>query len=877
MEILQLEKQYSQVTDIQSVMQLKQEVGFINKGLLSKLPEELKAFFISQLKLISQIMTLYINKYQSKELTWDKYALSLKQALQKQQNFLQEVTAKKNQAYQTRIQKRVENITKEIQFLQKEQVQGFAKVIEMAKQIIRSDPSKYSSSQSNMIDVIDKLLVTDKVTKLATRYKQYYNLAVYFRNNMPDKQSARISTIMQYLAKFKESVTELKKNPNFSIGQLLIEEAKEITVQEFHQMTQKQYLDRIKMYNQKFKDCMKKEMEFKKLTINAKKQGMINPSQQSMDRITKYNQDRSYLQEFPKNPYTFFPEIQYDKDEIRELILQNNDVEPFQLKIKFFRLVGAKSDKYQIHWNIKLNNDVISQKTDFTDSTCVFNYEHVLTTGNKKKPCYGLHENSIQIQLFSKGFFSNSSIGQATLPLTGIKDNCSYEGQLEIKHKSHTYKLEYGLYQREAEFPKKIPVESIKILRTFPPFDLNEGVKEYVQKHLQEIDPALIQQEQAQREKLKQENPQQYQQQQAQQQAQQQQTSTNYKLVYIWHTEKDEEFQNLKKNLNNLPQGLTQEDVINADDPVKNRSFQFIEAYIPIIEDFLQNNADRKEKKITRQLNDELLKQQIILPREIQEGDIDLEEYVEILNGIIKRDKLMAQFFQQINCTQRYQFVMARSHIVQQELAQSGQAQQQEDEQENNNQQQNINEDENIQTEDETFKSQVNTVPQQQKQINNSQNLYPQKQELQILPHSENNEQVQKLKKLTQQDIPNQLNMKDVIFPETPSSNRSLEFLKKMEPILDQGYKFYTQQGNQEEKDILRKIADENDLEIEKLEEQAQEGELDPEKYVQMLKDIVKKDELLIQLYMQLGIEQYASFCAARKQIVEKELKDNGF
>jgi hypothetical protein len=32
------------------------------------------------------------------------------------------------------------------------------------------------------------------------------------------------------------------------------------------------------MYNIKFKDCMKKEMEFKKLTVNAKKQGMVNPS-----------------------------------------------------------------------------------------------------------------------------------------------------------------------------------------------------------------------------------------------------------------------------------------------------------------------------------------------------------------------------------------------------------------------------------------------------------------------------------------------------------------------------------------------------------------------------------------------------------------------
>lgn len=73
----------------------------------------------------------------------------------------------------------------------------------------------------------------------------------------------------------------------------------------------------------------------------------------------------------------------------------------------------------------------------------------------------------LKVKVFEKGFFSDSMLGHVQISLRELDTLATSEGFCNLNHKSHTIKLEYGLYLREPLAKGNKSITVIKLVNMY--------------------------------------------------------------------------------------------------------------------------------------------------------------------------------------------------------------------------------------------------------------------------------------------------------------------------------------------------------------------------------------------------------------------------
>jgi hypothetical protein len=83
--------------------------------------------------------------------------------------------------------------------------------------------------------------------------------------------------------------------------------------------------------------------------------------------------DIEYLNSIKHNEWVPLPLFREEQIESK-VRLTNPLIEKNTFTLKFIRFINSPSDKYKIEWNVALEIGLVSDKTDYCEKNCVFNY-----------------------------------------------------------------------------------------------------------------------------------------------------------------------------------------------------------------------------------------------------------------------------------------------------------------------------------------------------------------------------------------------------------------------------------------------------------------------------------------------------------------------
>lgn len=110
--------------------------------------------------------------------------------------------------------------------------------------------------------------------------------------------------------------------------------------------------------------------------------------------------DIEYLNSIKHNEWVPLPLFKEEQIESK-VKLTNSQIEKNTFTLKLIRFINCPSDKYQIEWNVTLESGLVSDKTEFCEKNCIFNYvKEKIVYQDKKKSSHDLHTRKISLVVF---------------------------------------------------------------------------------------------------------------------------------------------------------------------------------------------------------------------------------------------------------------------------------------------------------------------------------------------------------------------------------------------------------------------------------------------------------------------------------------------
>ncbi|KAM3144221.1 hypothetical protein pb186bvf_003683 [Paramecium bursaria] len=238
--------------------------------------------------------------------------------------------------------------------------------------------------------------------------------------------------------------------------------------------------------------------------------------------------------------------------------------------------------------------------------------------------------NQVEVRLYEKGFFSDSEVGLASFSFDSLQERSVCDGVVVIKSKKGDIQLCYQLGIREPlnKFSTH-QIQFLRIVNKYPPFNVQEEVKEYLEKNMVAL-PSYeeykkqqqILEQQQQLEKQKEEEALKLQQQEEENLKKQQEEMQKQagQLIVLNHMPDSPEIAIIKQYIDTKPQivpGLELQDLIYPENPVKFPVFNFMDQYTDFLRlkgvELRQEPSLRPQYKFVNQMWESYLRQKTVI------------------------------------------------------------------------------------------------------------------------------------------------------------------------------------------------------------------------------------------------------------------------
>ncbi|CAD8065187.1 unnamed protein product [Paramecium primaurelia] len=653
-DLIALEKQFTTPSKLQSLSVLKFEIGYINHNIIpnQKKNPEITNFYKNLVSEMQQQLSTIIQSIKDEQIQEIQYMKMVNTTLQEEQlKFTIATSVMKN-----RIGLRCRTLQQEMQGLQNNKFD----------KICQEFGCGYNSVTQKLLfqEFQDKPFI-QKVKELLIRHKEYLNLIQYLSIHLKEEKRELIEFLIGKLEKSKAIYNDLKEGKNIDYSKFYISEFKEITEEQFLGITKKEYLEKIQNMQDQVNQAYKEEQLYYKVASLAKPIVQIIPGTNQIQRVSPadickqyfaiYEELQKYLTNQKDVSWTPLPIFKLNTEN-REISTINKDVQNGMLRIKFQNIING--DKFFIQFELLIGNQVYQAKTEQADGQGRLNYIQDINLKEFKNGTQEIHLSVIDIKVFNKGWLSNDLKGQGKIELNDLLDMSTIEGDLQLNDKTV---LQYCIMLRES-INRKQTVITAQILKTYPKFDKISGLDQYLEQKLKEISNEPIQYSKLEIKILQQ----QQQQNQIQEEECQGPQLQPDQLIILNHQEIDEEFLNVKKLAQNMPQ--LEEDLLNPDDPSTGSVYYFLVQYSSFLLqksiELQQDPSQKLHSRFVQKLGEDCLRQQNKLKQKLMD---DMEGYFDDLQKIIKKDQLIIKLYKQTLAPNWQKFVEGRLEIALQE------------------------------------------------------------------------------------------------------------------------------------------------------------------------------------------------------------------
>ncbi|KAL4486746.1 hypothetical protein ABPG72_022221 [Tetrahymena utriculariae] len=699
--MIKLDEQFSSLKDMICISAFAQEYKNTEKYVLNKKYPKLYEHFTTKRQKIIDNITKFKTWINTEQLKPDEYVTKhVQAALANQEKLKRLATGNLAQA----IEQRIKYIKLEIGKIRLDPnsiqviLQNAFNIIGVAAQ--QKAPQAPSMTATQILAASqDQLSIPEKIKLISKYHKQNHNLAMFYKANVPEMAQALQTFYIPTLQESNELIKQLQNGQNVSISSFIETKLLEVTPEVFQKCDVQNFEANRSFYIDKLELAIKSEFDLQKMISNQKKVAKVNKmNDESNLRIKQYEIAKQSLQKLSFNQYVLFPQITTRVIAL-DFSLDNKEIDKNVIVIMLKRLVDCKADKYKISYSFTPEQQCLSYQTDWCNQSLVFNSTQKFTLLQGKCP-QDLHKKKIDIILYHKGFLSDSEYARGSISLADLETNNTIDSALILDHKGKHFQLEYGVYIRTPVSSIGNKSMTIYEIKQYPAFNVNEGVDDFVKKNMANIQQKeeinqkppveLVQKQQPKEEILQQkpqtqpqqqqqlqappkiEQPQQQQQQPAQQQQEQQQEQAEEEfkgenLIADKFVYRDANSDDLKKiqAFNQIPQGLTVNDLIDLENPSKYRCI----SYLACGEDMINNGIKSGEytamqRKNINKIKTKFLEEKEILKIHCQNQKLSAEEYIDIQKKLIDNENKLIWVYTQIGLQDWVEFVKARKKII---------------------------------------------------------------------------------------------------------------------------------------------------------------------------------------------------------------------
>ncbi|KAL4494632.1 hypothetical protein ABPG72_004534 [Tetrahymena utriculariae] len=767
-----------------------------------------------------------------------KYFILLKQQ--------QEKSGQKETKYDKQLANRIQAVKKEFELLANEKEIALKKIAILSGKNL--DQSIY-----DIID-LDKKPYNEKFLLFATRYKQYHNMITYIAENMKEARLQELQTkLMPLIQRANGILSQLQQGQEVSINQIITAEMPPLTRETVLGIDENTFNQKLKTLFLLVQEVLEKENKFKEFSRNAKKTKENNWPVYSQFKIKQYQALFKYLNTIDQT-ITPLPIIEV-KEEKRNLVLEDSEVDFQDMIIKFKKLTGVPKGKYSLSYSFELNKQIISDDVEWCNENLEWNYLKKFSRGSDIKQLDNqIHTRTINVNIFKKGtLFGQDEYGRISIPLLDLATKSSINKTIQVQHKKDTFDLHFEVKLRICtEIFTPISIRSIIIIKQYQPFEVNNDLQIFLDSKIPE--KYRIQANQTQKS-------------QKQEQKQQDQFGDNIvpKLQYLTRDDTSKSyaiFNNLQDSM--IPEGLTKQEVLFPED----FKITFCSSYINQMQDILKELSKYytsigkfQDRKFANTQIEEAMGQMFhleTLPSKVESGQVTLNQIYTYYCDAIVKDRLRIELYIKLGLYDWASFCLARRQLLVQDMID--------------------NEWEIEDVKEIDIKSIIQKIKNTQNKGEELKKIMAYiKPQITFLKRGGEFREAAILAQLTEEMLPQGLTMKQALNPEDLDYNYCMSYLEKMTDEQAKAQAFFAKNGLKEEKTKAKALQENAFKCFYGLRNKMQSGQLDVEEITDFYNDGIVKDRLRIQLYMRLKLYEWVGFCLEKRKIYIQDMKENDF
>ncbi|KAM3133004.1 hypothetical protein pb186bvf_014860 [Paramecium bursaria] len=728
--------------------------------------------------------------------------------------------------------------------------------------------SKFESTVMNL----DLRTFTQYFQTFLRRHRQYQNYVEYLNTNMFEVRQAEIQQYTQFMALCDQIRNDILLGAFKVDLQTAVNQLNPLTFEKIYKCSEIEYENTISELKSTFEQQFQLLTQFRDILLQNQVL-MVRKSNKKTEKLQlefiksqlkRTEIELDFLNNMDLNPLP----ITVQEDFVIESG-ENKDIQKNTLRIRFKRFLLGPQEKYYI----KIIINQISYETNYSDTNGIINYQQDIQIDPKQ-----LLNQQIEIRIYRrKMIVLHSEKLATTLNLSPLNWSYTYDGVLKFPRPNYKdCQLEFSFQIREPIYKQtnQMQFSIMHLSKTFPPFNINEGVGQYEGDYLpkasnifesrrsvQEIQiqnimqseftvikpqqvvqtnnneqqllsdgaQKQIQQPQQQLKPQEQQIKQPEQQMKAPEQKQEVQPVQPQKEVQGdeegFEVEivirKPEEEQLIKDNEDKLPNGLSIEDALSFDSPQKYPIRKFIKIYKTCIVKQMSTLSRNERKAINSGIQTDYLKEEVRIDNlyKLNKGK---EHILQIIDLQEKHAKLIT-FFDSINLKNYSALIQFRQKILIEELAAN---------------------------------EQIISQIKQEREVERQNKLKL------LVKHLQEEEDFVKAKF---EQVETQLTLEEVLYPEDPNKSPCSTFCLNYQEILNYNSNLVSEQWRD-------RVINDFKTQINFLEDLSQQDD-GMEKYTIIVKQIVERDQLLLDFYTKIGLKRWLIVIENRINACKEDLQ----
>jgi len=536
-----------------------------------------------------------------------------------------------------------------------------------------ADSLKVSEDKSSKVSgsEIDKMDPDELLVLLKKRKDQYWNLANYINKELlkhldgneanlkkADLQG-RLIPLIQKSGKLLEGLENGEGSRE--VASFLKRELHEVSPETLHGKSLQDREHDLDELKQKLQVCLDEETAYTdklRATLAGDQASALagKKVKEGEQIIKKYNEYIDLLGKLNAEKFKWVPtpKVNIVKDQ-RTVQLLNQDIPGSSMLVKFLNLEHITPRTYWIRWSVESINGTVSHDTPYCDQHSLrFNYQQMVQMSTKDKIDQSIENKVIKIEVLFKKMFFEKKKCEGTIPLNSFRKSNTVEGKVKLRDDGIV--LNYVLKVREPLLKHiKTEIPMIQSFHIFPPFNRDAPVPVAQPTQPKPAQPKPVQEERKAQEPAK-----------------------PAAAGGLFEKKKYPPLVLLKQQndplaslgAGDVPGGLPLELVLDPANPdiidclaVLKKLAEELEKARPM----LAAEGRRADNKIVGDNWTKALKKATILETKFGEGDIDPNQYLEILSGSIARDKILLEFYRSKGDGDRLAFIAEKMKLTIQE------------------------------------------------------------------------------------------------------------------------------------------------------------------------------------------------------------------